>query len=93
MAVIPGYDPASILKENQEVLDRGGSRHMDWGGLYLSIPKAHLRVLEMRYPDLASHDGDIKLHAWERFLRSDESKPYRVAKPKYFHGAEVKKAG
>lgn len=87
---IPGYTPASILKENQEVLDRGGSKHMDWGGLYLSIPNQHLHYWRRRYPDLDSEDGDIKLHAWERFLRSDESRPYRVSKPKYFHGTEIK---
>lgn len=92
MSVIPHYTPASVLKEAQEVSDRGGSRHMDWGGMQLSMPKSHRAYWGGRYPDLNSKDGDIKLKAWERFLKSDESKPYRVSRPKYFAGNDIGQA-
>ena len=77
---------ATVLKLNQEVLDSGGARHMDWGGMALQFPAGHQSFWESKYPELDSPDADIQLAAWNKFLRSDESKPYRVSKPKYFRG-------
>lgn len=83
---IPGYLPDSIITENREVTSRGGSRMMEWGQHQLQIPTMHLKALKLKYPELDSSDADIKLRAWKRFLRSAESKPYRTAVPRTFHG-------
>lgn len=77
---------ADVLKEAQEVYDRGGSRHMDWGGMQLYWPPGHREYWGRVYPDLDSDDGEIKLKAFNKFLRSPESKPYRVSRQKYFQG-------
>ncbi len=78
---------APVLKEAQEVLDRGGSKHMDWGQMSLYWPPGHREYWGRVYPDLNSLDAHTKEKAFDKFLMSDESKPYRVCKPKYFAGA------
>jgi len=91
MKLIPGYNTAAVTKEAQEVLDRGGSRHMDWGGMYLYMTKSHRKFWAQYYPDMDSDDGDLKLAAFQKFLKSPSSKPYRVSKPVYFNGADLKR--
>ena len=74
---------AAVLKENQEVLDRGGARSLSFGQMALQIPMSHRVALGRKYPDLDSPDQTIQLKAWQKFIKSAESKPYRVSAPKY----------
>lgn len=47
----------------------------------LSIPEDDHRMLLARFPDLAATDGEIKHKAYQRFMKSAESEPYRVYEP------------
>jgi hypothetical protein len=44
----------------------------------LSIPFEDYLALQVKYPELASPDGQIKTRAYKRFMASPESKPYRL---------------
>ncbi len=57
---------------------------MDWGQIALQIPMSHRRALGIKYPELNSTDWETNTRAWKKFAASDESKPYRVTKPKYY---------
>ena len=46
----------------------------------LSIPEDDHRMLLERYPDLGA-TGETKHKAYQRFMRSAESEPYRVYEP------------
>lgn len=48
------------------------------GYLALQIPEPDMRVLEIRFPELISPDHEIKLKAWQKFMASPESEPYKV---------------
>lgn len=64
-----------------EQFRREGIKPGDRDGLgrwVLSIPHEDFEKLCMKYPELASRDPSIKSAAYKRFLRSDESKPYRM---------------
>ncbi|MCP4169338.1 MAG: hypothetical protein GY758_01040 [Fuerstiella sp.] len=76
-------NPADVVKQNQEVLDRGGSRSLSFGQMALQIPMSHLHALKRKYPDLASKDGETHERAWKKFARTTEAKPYIVSRPKY----------
>jgi len=73
-------------KERREVLQRNQSLrnlanplgHQDWGSSVLNIPELDFYVLCKRYPDLMSPDAEIMTRAYEKFLRSPESEPYRI---------------
>lgn len=77
-----GGDPnrPKILTLNQELrkLDRVGGVPEDWGYVALNIPVPDMRVLQVRYPDLASLDHEIQLKAWKKFIASPESAPYKL---------------
>lgn len=83
IARLDHQDCADILKHNQEVMDRGGSRTGSFGKVELCIPELELRNLKRRYPDLASKDREIKVKAWKKFLGTAEAKPWKVSQPKY----------
>jgi hypothetical protein len=53
-------------------------KHMDWGSLMLNIPELDFYVITKRYPELLSPDAEISTKAYDKFLRSPESEPYRV---------------
>ena len=76
-------NPAAVLKENQEVLDRGGSRTLSFGRLELQIPTSHRAALSLKYPELDSPDWETSLRAWKKFASSAEAKPYKVSRPRY----------
>lgn len=61
------------LRKNPGVID-----HMGFAGLELTIPESHYYRLLVKYPDLGSHDAEIKRKAWLRFLKTPESQPYKV---------------
>ena len=48
------------------------------GRWMLSIPFEDYLALQVKYPELASPDGQIKTRAYKRFMASPESKPYRL---------------
>jgi hypothetical protein len=52
--------------------------HQPWGSTILQIPELDFYVLVKRYPDLMSADAEISTRAYDKFLRSPESEPYRV---------------
>jgi hypothetical protein len=79
-AITATFDPNvnRILEENKGIRNSGIVKQkadMQWA---LSIPELHHAQLVKRYPDLASKDGEIHAKAWNKFIRSSESKPYRV---------------
>jgi hypothetical protein len=56
----------------------GGLGHQEWASVVLSIPELDFIVLCKRFPELQSPDAEINRRAWERFLVSSDSAPYRV---------------
>ena len=47
-------------------------------GVELSIPEMDYAVLKIRYPELNSRDATERTKAWQKFIRSPESEPYRT---------------
>ena len=47
----------------------------------LSIPEDDHRMLLIKYPDLGAVDGQTKHKAYQQFMKSAESEPYRVYEP------------
>jgi len=76
-------DCSDVLAHNREVMANGGARTLSFGKSELLIPELELRNLKKRYPDLAAPDMQIRVRAWKRFIRSAESKPWRVSQRKY----------
>jgi hypothetical protein len=79
-AITATFDPNAkrILEENEGIRNSGiveQKGDMHWA---LSMTQMQHAQLCRRYPDLASHDGEIHGKAWKKFLASSESKPYRV---------------
>lgn len=56
----------------------GGLGHQEWASVMLSIPELDFYVITNRYPDMLSPDPEISNKAFDKFLRSPESAPYRV---------------
>lgn len=73
---------AQVLEQNRRLRENGGASTsvLDWGYVALVIPPAHMRVLRMRYPDLASPDPEVRKAFILRFMRMPESEPYKVRK-------------
>jgi len=68
-----------ILQLNEQIRSEPGAvRAMDWGKLYLQIPRRALLALRKKYPDLSSPHSHTRTQAWHKFLRSSESDPYRL---------------
>lgn len=44
----------------------------------LSIPELDFAVLKVRYPELVSTDRETRDRAWQKFVMSPESEPYRI---------------
>jgi len=68
-----------LLTLNQELrnLDTPMGHH-SWGSNVLQIPELDYYVLVKRFPDLQAPDAEISTRAWDKFLKSPESEPYRV---------------
>lgn len=70
---------AAILDLNQRRrLEPDSMRKVDWARAELDIPEAHYHVLCSKYPDLKCWDKEIRSKAWDKFIASSESRPYRV---------------
>lgn len=49
----------------------------DWGYVGLCIPELDYAVLTRTNPDLISKDHETRNRAWQKFMNSPESLPYR----------------
>lgn len=78
-----------MLEGIQVIRDNRLATELEWGRVELEIPTLQLDKLKRRYPDLGSPDSGIKLKAWKTFLRSAESRPYRVRAGGRFQGRSV----
>lgn len=67
-----------MLEGIQTIRDNRLAKTLDWGRTELEIPILQLDKLKLKYPDLASPDGETKTRAWKRFAASPEAAPYRV---------------
>ncbi len=76
-------DCAAVLDHNKEIMAAGGSRTSTFGKFELCIPELVLTKLKKKYPELKAPDMQIRVKAWKKFIRSAESKPWRVSVPRY----------
>jgi len=92
-----GGDPdrPKILELNRQMrkLDHVGGVPEDWGYVALNIPEPDMRVLQLRYPDLKSLDYQIQFKAWQKFLRSPESEPYKLRRNDGKTLAQIRRSG
>ena len=75
------YQPTrnAILQQNQDLQrEPEALRDLDWSQWALSIPELDYKRLIKKYPELNSPDSGLSHRAWQRFLASSESDPYRV---------------
>ena len=71
-----------IMAQNHELqLNPSALKDIDGFRWALQIPEDHRLVLGLKYPDLNSPDASIHHKAWQKFMRSSESIPYRVRTP------------
>ena len=70
----------SILQDNERIrrMDHGGFRDLSFGGHMLRIPIEMWRDLRLKYPDLNSHDPEIRTRAWLKFDTTSEAAPFRL---------------
>ena len=66
-----------ILRENAE-RRKAAQRRTDGMRWALSIPQDDYDALLKLDPELGAKDREVKRKAWERFMKSDRSLPYRV---------------
>jgi len=52
--------------------------HTSWGSTIMQIPELDFYVICKKYPDIMAPDKEISAKAYDKFLRSPESEPYRV---------------
>jgi len=73
-------DRPRILEANREIRKDGlgGLPGAGWGHVALNIPIPDMRVLQLRFPELASIDPETQHRAWQKFIRSPESELYKV---------------
>ena len=71
-----------ILEVNQQF--RQGSLQkpvaLDEGYVAMVIPTKDFKILKIIYPDLASHDHEIRLKAWKKLEASPLGEIYRVTR-------------
>lgn len=53
-----------------------------FAGCMLAIPEFDFPIIQAMFPDLKSHDAEIRSKAWKKFARSPLSEPYRLSKIK-----------
>jgi len=66
----------NLNKELRNLTDPLG--HLPWGSTILQIPELDYYVLLHRYPEMNSPDAEIRTKAFDKFMRSSESLPYRI---------------
>ncbi len=74
------FDPwrAAKLRWNKRLRDAGAVRKGEVFQHKLSIPTLDYTKLVRANPDLEAPDGWIKKRAWDAFIASDASEPYRM---------------
>ena len=74
------FDPnrEASLAEVKKIRESGIVQKKDAFWWQLSFPPMDLAKLKRKYPELDSDDMQIKAKAWNKFLKSSESQPYRV---------------
>ena len=75
------YQPTrkAVLEETRELRNLGVTFDVPFGRVALNIPQLDFQRLIKIYPDLNSPDGHTQTRAWRKFIRSSESKPYRLS--------------
>ena len=68
----------AILDRNKRLRNERPINDLSFGRMALSIPELDYWHLTKKYPDLASHDRQIKQAALAKFMASTESAPYKV---------------
>lgn len=72
-------DRRGVLEQNKRLRNRANPLgHQPWGSSVLHIPELDFYVLARRHPELMSPDAEINKKAWDKFLASSESEPYRI---------------
>ena len=79
-AITATFDPNAkrILEENEGIRNSGiveQKADMHWA---LSMTPMQYDKLLKKYPDLDCDDKQIHKKAWDKFIASSESRPYRV---------------
>ena len=69
-----------VLERNQAMRNAGGPKDLSFGRWQLCIPLEDLAVLKQRNLELGARDNATRTKAWQRFVASPESLPYRVGK-------------
>jgi len=74
------YERQNILDTLQRARNEGlaPKDRPGLGRWALSVPAEDWLRLRAKYPDLQCPDGKIQSAAWQAFIRSDESLPYRM---------------
>ena len=75
------YQPTrkAELEYTQELRKLGVNFDVGFGRVALNIPQLDYQRLLKAYPDLASPDGHTQTKAWQKFMRTSESKPYHLS--------------
>ena len=75
------YQPTrkAVLEDTQELRKLGVNFDVGFGRVALQIPQLDYQRLLKAYPDLACPDGHTQTKAWQKFMRSSESKPYHLS--------------
>lgn len=73
-------DKDQILQMNQQM--RGNLKSVDGMKWALSIPPDDYSALRRLNPDLGAPDAQIRHKAWQKFMVSSLSEPYRVYEAK-----------
>ncbi len=75
------YQPSrkAELEYTRELRKLGVNFDVGFGRVALNIPQLDYQRLLKIYPDLASPDGHTSTKAWQKFMRSSESKPYHLS--------------
>tara|TARA_R110002020_G_scaffold120196_1_gene274020 strand:+ start:852 stop:1175 length:324 start_codon:yes stop_codon:yes gene_type:complete len=71
-------DHNAVLAQNKLMREQGLVRKGNDMWWSLSFSEMQYEKITRKYPDLKSHDKEIQTRAWNRFMKSSESLPYRV---------------
>jgi hypothetical protein len=70
-----GLERNRALREGRDAI-----RKLDSGYVALNIPEQDFYALRKLYPDLTAPDHEVRRKAWQAFVASPFSEPYRVVR-------------
>ena len=75
------YQPTrnAVLEDTKQLRNLGVRFDVPFGRVALNIPQLDYQRLLKKYPDLRSPDGHTSTKAWQKFMRTSESKPYHLS--------------